>query len=100
MGRYTIEELFATADVCTHRTQAIINQCPAYSSGEFRGFSSAEDMVDAIGACETYLQSEDVLCAVIYDPTYGYPREISHYMYAVLDGGSTISVKEFEIIEE
>jgi len=99
-GLYTLEELFEIADACTLETQVLLNQCPAYSSSEFRGFSTTDELFDAEDVCEDYLQSWDSLCAVEYDPTYGYPRDTTILVYGVLDAGTTIRVKEVEIIED
>jgi hypothetical protein len=101
-GTHTIEELFTYADSCVRSTQAIISQCPAYSSGGFSSFSTVDEMYEAADTCEDYLPISDSLCTVTHDPYYGYPREIFYYRYGadIHHPVSTIEVKEFEIIEE
>jgi hypothetical protein len=97
-GRYTIEQLFETADICTQRTLISMSRCPAYISPAFHGFTSVEAMSEAIQTCQSYLRSVDTICAVSYDPASGYPAEIWALVYRVFNGSSSISVRAFEII--
>jgi hypothetical protein len=96
---YTIEQLFDTADACIYKTLTVLSHCPAYIRPEFQYVSTEDALSEAVDTCHPYFQSGDFLCAVTYDPDYGYPRELSLLLYSVSDGGSRFSVRDFEITE-
>jgi hypothetical protein len=98
VGRYTIEQLFDTAQECIRKTQTSFAVCPAVNASEFSAFSTSEDMVNTANACRSYLQGLDSLCTVQYDSDYGYPNHISFYNPNVFDGYSTITVNDFHVI--
>jgi hypothetical protein len=99
MGIYTIEELFDIADECTLKTRASLANCPAFAVDEFHGFEDPDNMFNMAQTCKTYLQTSAWLCAVKYDAHYGFPKTIVTYDPSVLDGSTTIIVKEFQVIQ-
>jgi hypothetical protein len=91
--------LFDIADECTLKTRDSLANCPAFAADEFHSFEDPDNMFNMAQTCKTYLQGSAWLCAVKYDSYYGFPRTIEMYNPSVIDGSTTIIVKEFQVIQ-
>jgi hypothetical protein len=100
-GVRTIEELLDSADSCIAQTRISMSKCPAFSNAGFDRFTSSEAMFDAARTCETYLgksETMDTLCAVEYEPYFGYPKTLFFYVPGVDDGLGLTTISEFHIL--
>lgn len=99
MGKHTVDDLFDQADECRRRTQMSLATCPAFTVGEFQGFSTTDELFTVIEGCREYFQPSAQLCAVEYEPYYGYPEIISQYTHGVSDGWGSIVVEELQLLQ-
>lgn len=99
LGRYTIAELFGIADDGIRTTLTSLEKCPLFQRRDFAWFTSVEAMMDAVQTCSDYLDGSDRLTAVEYDPDYGYPITITRYIPEVMDGFSSITIEQFQVIQ-
>jgi hypothetical protein len=100
VSRATIDVLFAQAETCTSQTIAALEQCEAFAPYTLTGFSNSDDMLAISRQClGDEFDLNVMLCAVEYDPVYGFPMSILHYIPNAFDGAGVVVVDEFEILE-
>lgn len=94
VGVYTVDKLLADAETCIEATETILTQCS--SSTINRSDLTISDLVNVVNSCPLEIDSNQSMCIVEYDTTYGYPKEIVYFVPQVVDGSGRIRVTQFE----
>jgi hypothetical protein len=89
--QYSIQSLFEAARRCTAQTKASYMALRPLSFDDFHGFESFEKLHE-FARSASLLIGRPVLCAVQYDPVYGYPQDITWYTPNVSDGVSSLQI--------
>jgi hypothetical protein len=94
---YGIDNLFREAAKCTDETKAAYVRCQLIAPTAFHGFESVGDLVRFGQACGPNLRPDTTfLCAVEYEPKYGYPRKITWFEPNAIDSIGGYETTKFQ----
>lgn len=101
LARHTIDDLFEQAAQCLVETRIALRNCSAVPD-DFQQFESGDRMGDIARSCEINTGGGQYysLCTVRFNATYGYPESIESFTPNVNDGGGSVTVTDFQLIDD
>lgn len=101
LARHTIDDLFVQAAQCLVETRIALRDCSAVPD-DFQQFESGDRMGDIARSCEINTGGGQYysLCTVRFNATYGYPESIESFTPNVNDGGGSVTVTDFQLIDD
>ncbi len=100
LARHTIDDLFEQAAQCLVETRLALRDCPAVPD-DFQQFATQDEMHQVAASCDINTGNErHSLCTVSFNTTYGYPEEIESYTPNVNDGGGSVTVTDFQLMND
>ena len=94
-----IDDYFERAQQCTNETKAAYALLKPFSDADFHGFASRNQLQNFLDA-EPLLVTPKHLCAVAYDPVYGFPKDIWWSSPNEDDGTNEWHITKLEFLTE